>query len=563
MINAVLYTDGSATIRPDGTFYCGYAYVFVIDGKPVIGKAYPGMGTINQAEMCAVYKGMEDAEEHGIHVTEVYTDSTYVINGLTANTEKYETGNWTNSQGSEVINKEMWVNLIEFTKKIGRPIPTVHVKGHTGQPFNELCDKLAKEAAMSQKPVIDYMDIVLCEELGFPIPSIVEPVPLPARYCSPTTVPGDVVYTLSTYSDDRAKCCMIDYPGVSQVFVSKGISCWKSTEGSPVKDDLSMSYNVFPVTTVEGTELPFYRYMTESGTPFNVVVNSDSKIMWQGSDFNKALVDSISELEEDPESYADLIIASYNLASAKKYQGIYFGGYSALDSGGPALNVYRTERMPNGKCMRIPRGYISTIKECVTDNPDAVIGLITSTTMLGMVITSSKGGMLVGSAVIPHTITIGGDWIINMDKPEKPNVRFTGSVHSQMCIDRAIERVVPAEPLEGMIPKQDYVKPEVSTDTNLVLINVDPTPVGRMDIPEFKVSSVSVSIDDTEVPDKAKLLKEYLTVTDKMRELLIRQQQIIDQIMSTEYPQMTPEAVAEIENRVRADMLKKFNDMFK
>ena len=563
MINAVLYTDGSATIRPDGTFYCGYAYVFVIDGKPVIGKAYPGMGTINQAEMCAVYKGMEDAEEHGIHVTEVYTDSTYVINGLTANTEKYETGNWTNSQGSEVINKEMWINLIEFTKKIGRPIPTVHVKGHTGQPFNELCDKLAKEAAMSQKPVIDYMDIVLCAELGFPIPSIAEPVPLPARYGNPVMVGGELVHTLSTYSDDRSKCCLIRYPGVAEVLVSKGVSLWNTLEGCPDTDDLKMTYDVSQVETPTGEVLPFYKYMTESGTPFSVIVNSGSTIMWQGSDFNTALVDSISELLLDPEYYADLIIASYNLASAKKYQGVYFGGYSAAKSGGPVLNVYRTERMPQGKCMRIPRGYLDAIKTCITENPDAVVGLITSTTMLGLVITSESGGMLVGSSVIPHTITIGGSMVINMDKPEKPNVRFTGTAHTQLCIDRAIGRVSPAEPLEGVIPKQDYVKPEASTDINLVRINIDPTPVGRMDIPEFKVSSVSVSIDDTEVPDKAKLLKEYLMVTDKMRELLIRQQQIIDQIMSTEYPQMTPEAVAEIENRVRADMLKKFNDMFK
>ena len=91
MPNAVLYTDGSATIRPDGTFLCGYAYVFVMDGKPIYGKAYAGKGTINQAELCAVYNGMFHAHLCGLNITEVYTDSTYVVNGIRDNYEKYDT----------------------------------------------------------------------------------------------------------------------------------------------------------------------------------------------------------------------------------------------------------------------------------------------------------------------------------------------------------------------------------------------------------------------------------------------------------------------------------------
>ena len=561
MTNAVLYTDGSATVRPDGTFYCGYAYVFVVDGKPVIGKAFPGMGTINQAEMCAVYKGMEDAESHNIYVTEVYTDSTYVINGLVANTEKYETNEWTNSQGSEVVNKEMWINLIEFTKKLGRPIPAVHVKGHTGQPFNELCDKLAKEAAMSQKPVIDYMDIRMCEELGFYIPRTIEPVPLPAKYCDPMHVPSDIVSALGEYTDDRAKCCFIDYPGISKTVVSKGVSYWMSVNDTPVTDELQLGYNVHPVVTDGGKELPFYKYMTESGTPFDVVINSGSTIMWQGTDFNEALLEAIDDvLIEQNYSSCDLIIASYNLASAKKYQGIYFGGYSAQDNEGPVLEVYRTERMPHGKVMRIPRKYLEVIHKFVSDCPDMVIGLITSTTMMGMVMTSSKGGMMVGSAVIPHTITIGGDMTINMDKPDRPNVRFTGFILAQLCIDRAIGRVKLSANLDSVIPKQDYIKPE--PDTTAVDVKVS----DKLIITEVPFSTSTHQIDGecVEVDTMDKLIQEYLETSTRMSELLKTQQVIIQKLVDLcKYPPMTPDKIKEIEKRTREEMLQKFNSMFK
>ena len=369
------------------------------------------------------------------------------------------------------------------------------------------------------------------------------------------------MHTLSTYSDDRSKCCLIQYPGDVEVLVSKGVSLWKTLEGCPGTDDLKMTYDVFPVETPTGDVLPFYKYMTESGTPFSVIVNSGSTIMWQGRDFNTALVDSISELLTDPEYYADLIIASYNLASAKKYQGVYFGGYSAAMSGGPVLNVYRTERMPQGKCMRIPRGYLDAIKTCITENPDAVVGLITSTTMLGMVITSEHGGMLVGSSVIPHTINIGGSMVINMDKPEKPNVRFTGTVHAQLCIDRAIERVSPAEPLEGVIPKQGYIREEPIADQeeHLLIVNTDPlhnytAPVGTIDMtPKVDIPK-----------DKMTLLKEYTATCQQLSEIVQKQQAIINALWEeSKYPPMTPDRVAEIEKRTREEMLAKFNSMFK
>lgn len=569
MTNAVLYTDGSASIRPDGTFLCGYAYLFVVDGKPLIGRAFPGLGTINQAEMCAVYAGMNEALERGIEVTAVYTDSTYVVNGLEANYEKYDTGEWTNSQGSEVSNKELWIRLIEFTRKHNLKIPAAHVKGHTGQPFNELCDKLAKEAAMSQQPVTEYSDIDMCRQLGFYIPGTIEPVPAVAvRTEDPIHISGDLVDTLATYTDDRAKCCYITYPGMVGVLASKGVSVW-----SAQKEDssLSMAYTVRPVVSDSGVELPLYRYMTESGTPFDVVT-SNSTVQWQGDDFNRALSEAIAEIDDD----SDLIIASYNLASAKKYQGIYFLGYSRSKGTGRILNAYRTERIPHGKHMCISHGYLQALHYRLTYDTSAVCsGLVVSTTNFCLIVTSDEGGMIVGSSVLPHTITIQDCFTVIVDKPDKPNVRVTDAgTLSATAVYKASHRVQPAANLTEAIPEQDYTPTKAVMDAMSRSTDGEFKPYAESSndiiygedavadtVCQFKSYQTTGVVD---VSTKDKLVQEYLELGAKMSEIIKAQQAILQKILDLDsYPQMTPDKVEEIVQRTREEMINKFNNMFK
>lgn len=561
MINAVLYTDGSAAIRPDGTFLCGYAYVFVVDGVPVIGKAFPGVGTINQAEMCAVYKGMEDALIHHINVTAVYTDSTYVVNGLQTNYEKYDTNEWTNAQGSEVSNKEMWIRIIEFTRKHNIQIPATHIKGHTGQPFNELCDKLAKEAAMSQMPVVEYSDIDKASSMGFNVPETTNPFPISAVAGDPVMPEevADITKVLKTYTDDRNKCCYIRYPDMLTVFASKSISTW---EGQPNTDSLNTTYTIHPVlvNTDDGgtTQLPLYRYMTEKGTPFEVIT-SNSTVQWQGCDFNRALLEATANIKDGH----DLIIASYNLASAKKFQGIYFIGYSSATGAGEILSMYRTERIPHGKFMRIHNGYISTINRYLTD--DAAAGIVISTLNLCLIITSYDGGAVIGSSVIPHNIEIQDCITLFADKPDKTNVRVSNmDILKALALDPAIHRVSPSVDLSDVIPDQDYTKDVACMDVMYVdksgeLRENATTSDEIIYNPVHCEESVDCS-DHLEVD-----IKMYLDLRGRIEALFKEQTEVFDRILNTinKYPVMTPEKVAEIKQQTRDEMLDKFNSMFK
>jgi ribonuclease HI len=57
--------------------------------------------------------------------------------------------NWTNSQKRPVVNRDLWEPLIEIVRQRG--ITFRWVKGHSGDPMNELVDQLAREAVRTQQ----------------------------------------------------------------------------------------------------------------------------------------------------------------------------------------------------------------------------------------------------------------------------------------------------------------------------------------------------------------------------------------------------------------------------
>lgn len=570
MAKAVLYTDGSATILPDGTFLCGYAYVFVVDGEPVLCKAFPGIGTINQAEMCAVYAGMKDAMDNGVEITEVYTDSTYVVNGLEANREKFLTDNWTNSQGSEVLNKDMWANLIAFEIAQGIKIPAIHIKGHTGQPFNELCDKLAKEAAMSQSPVIQYNNPALCMSMfGVGVPSVPEPMPFPASYevDHPASLHpgiwGSMAQTFSTYTDDRAKCCLIRYPEMT-VLASKGVALWKKSEVTT--SELNTHNVVYPVITEDKVRLPMYKYMTDVGTPLQVLLDH-STVQWQGEAFTDRLSDAIRKAPG-----RDVYIASHNLASMKKFQGIYIGTTPVNGHDGEVLRVYRSERADHGKCMVIPAAYCSALADVLSQN-GAIVGLVTNTDRYCLIVTSPEGGIIIGSSVIPTTFTGADGFSIIVDKHDKISTRIMST--SSICekVNAEMSRLEHAIELSTLIPKStvpntaqdtdedDCYIPFVDVDSD---ISSDVTESGDQDECCATDTEEYVSNSDISELTKDQAIAAYFEAWKEAKCRLDLMQDLFNYIISDKFkcPEITPQKIEEIEARVRADMKNKLNSLF-
>ncbi len=80
----------------------------------------------------------------------VYSDSSYVINGITKWVYGWQKNNWTTSQKKPVENRDLWEKLISST--IYRTIEWKQVGGHVGVAGNDRCDQIATEFADGFSP---------------------------------------------------------------------------------------------------------------------------------------------------------------------------------------------------------------------------------------------------------------------------------------------------------------------------------------------------------------------------------------------------------------------------
>lgn len=83
----------------------------------------------------------------------VYTDSTYVIQGISSWVHNWRRKGWRTATGAEVLNRELWERLWDLTTARGaRSIAWHYVRGHVGIPGNERVDAIADGFA-TRRPV--------------------------------------------------------------------------------------------------------------------------------------------------------------------------------------------------------------------------------------------------------------------------------------------------------------------------------------------------------------------------------------------------------------------------
>ena len=134
-----IYTDGSCLGNPGpGGWACACERFELVGAEPHT--------TNNIMELTAVERALERCVEEGItHVT-LWTDSTYVKNGVTSWTANWKKNGWKTTKGTPVKNKEHWVNIDTLLEKM-TDVQWRWVKAHNGHPQNERVDTLAREQA--------------------------------------------------------------------------------------------------------------------------------------------------------------------------------------------------------------------------------------------------------------------------------------------------------------------------------------------------------------------------------------------------------------------------------
>ena len=100
--------------------------------------------TNNRMELTAVIRALEHYDE--AKEIEVFTDSKYVMQGITEWIKNWKTNHWKTSQKKDVKNKDLWVLLDTVSAK--HDVKWSWVKGHAGDDGNEIADKLATQAIL-------------------------------------------------------------------------------------------------------------------------------------------------------------------------------------------------------------------------------------------------------------------------------------------------------------------------------------------------------------------------------------------------------------------------------
>ena len=138
-IKVVMYTDGACRGNP-GPGGWGAVLRFQDTSKNL--RGYAPDTTNNRMELMAVIEGLK-ALNRSCEI-ELYTDSKYVMQGLTEWLAKWKRNGWKTAAKKSVKNVDLWQQLENETAK--HDINWNWVKGHAGIEGNEMADQLANEA---------------------------------------------------------------------------------------------------------------------------------------------------------------------------------------------------------------------------------------------------------------------------------------------------------------------------------------------------------------------------------------------------------------------------------
>lgn len=139
--NILIFTDGACSGNP-GPGGWG-AVVATPEGQVTeLGGAVPNT-TNNRMEMSATIHALNSVRSNKTPI-DFYTDSTYVIRGITQWIWGWKKRGWKNAEGAEVSNRDLWEVLHDEVLKRGdAKINWLYSRGHVGTPGNERCDEIA------------------------------------------------------------------------------------------------------------------------------------------------------------------------------------------------------------------------------------------------------------------------------------------------------------------------------------------------------------------------------------------------------------------------------------
>lgn len=142
MKDVIVYTDGACKGNP-GPGGWGVVLRYGSHEKRLSGGE--AATTNNRMELMAAITALETLRE--ACAIELYTDSNYVRQGLTEWLPSWKKRGWKTADKKAVKNQDLWERLDAAAQR--HRINWHWVKGHAGDPGNELADRLANQGVDS------------------------------------------------------------------------------------------------------------------------------------------------------------------------------------------------------------------------------------------------------------------------------------------------------------------------------------------------------------------------------------------------------------------------------
>lgn len=166
-----IYTDGACSGNPGPG---GWAAIIINiqnnnDLTHIVELGgYEESTTNNRMEMTALGKAFAYLEKTNANI-KVFTDSSYVVQGLKSWCDKWSKNGWKKQDGKEVENIKYWQRLYTLYKariETGQNVELIQIEGHAGIPGNERCDEIAVDYSKGHEPDLfdgsysEYLDLL-------------------------------------------------------------------------------------------------------------------------------------------------------------------------------------------------------------------------------------------------------------------------------------------------------------------------------------------------------------------------------------------------------------------
>lgn len=135
----IIYTDGSFR-RPS---YGAWAAIILDENRKELVELSGVMWdtTINRMELMAIIEAVTSIDEPAD--IDLYSDSLYCVKSIVSWIKVWRDNDWKNWEDIPIKNADMMKTLWDLMQK--HTIIARHVYGHSGDEFNEKCDKIAQD----------------------------------------------------------------------------------------------------------------------------------------------------------------------------------------------------------------------------------------------------------------------------------------------------------------------------------------------------------------------------------------------------------------------------------